>query len=250
MPLTGPITRDFGLQEPWSGWLLRLPVLTLPGGTTTITYLTCHSCYGKCPERRGPADHRLRSLGAARRSRVTSRYGCVRHQAVPDLSGQLSGLCWAEPGQDLAGAGEGALVLEHVVYVAADEHRLVRLRELDAAEPRAAQQRACPAGAGQGESRIRPRPLAQAEYRRGLGEPDVENVLPVLDLRDTGKSPACWSRPRRPGRPANGRGTRAPAAAVPGVPSPGGHGTRADPGNRPRRAFSCDRRAEVQKSVS
>src|ERR1700684_3734022 len=33
---------------------------------------------------------------------------CVRHQAVPDLSGQLSGLCWAEPGQDLSGARAGA----------------------------------------------------------------------------------------------------------------------------------------------
>ncbi len=72
---------------------------------------------------------------------------------------------------------EGALVLEHVVYAAADEHRLVRLHELDDAEPRTAQQRACPAGAGEGESSIRPGHLAAAECR-GRGEPDgKEGVL-------------------------------------------------------------------------
>src|ERR1039457_4661550 len=115
---------------------------------------------------------------AGRAGHGNATWRCVRHQAVPDLSGQLAGLCWAEPGQDLSGAGEGALVLEHVVYVAADEHRLVRLRELDAAEPRTAQQRACPAGAGQGEGSIRPRHLAVAEYRRGRGEPEgKERVL-------------------------------------------------------------------------
>src|ERR1700734_2488713 len=99
---------------------------------------------------------------------------CVRHQTVPDLSGQLSGLCWAEPGQYLSGAGEGALVLEHVAYVAADEHRLVHRRELDAAEPRTAQQRAHPAGVGEGEGSIGPGHLAAAEHRGGLGEPEGE----------------------------------------------------------------------------
>jgi hypothetical protein len=46
-----------------------------------------------------------------------------------------SSACAGLSRSDLSGAGEGALVLEHVVYVAADEHRLVRRRELDAAEP-------------------------------------------------------------------------------------------------------------------
>jgi hypothetical protein len=87
-------------------------------------------------------------------------------------------LCWAEPGQDPAGARGGTLVFEHVGYVTADEHRLVRLRELDAAEPRIAQQGAHPAGVGEGESSTRPRRLAEAEYLRGLGEPGgKEGVL-------------------------------------------------------------------------
>jgi hypothetical protein len=62
-------------------------------------------------------------------------------------------------------------VLEHVVYVAADEHRLVCLRELDAAEPRAGQQRAHPAGVGEGEGSIRLGHLARAQYRGGRGGP-------------------------------------------------------------------------------
>jgi hypothetical protein len=37
-------------------------------------------------------------------------------------------------------AGGGALVLENVVFVAADEHQLIRCRELGTAEPRAAEQ--------------------------------------------------------------------------------------------------------------
>src|ERR1700733_3948225 len=45
---------------------------------------------------------------------------------------------------------------------AATEHRLVRLRELDAAEPRAAQQRADPAGVGEREGSRRPGLLAEA----------------------------------------------------------------------------------------
>jgi integrase/recombinase XerD len=40
-------------------------------------------------------------------------------------------LCRAEPGQDLGGGGGGALVPEHVVYVAADEHRLVRRADIE-----------------------------------------------------------------------------------------------------------------------
>lgn len=87
------------------------------------------------------------------------------------MSGQLGGLCWAEPGQDLGGCRGGTLVFEHVVYVAADEHRLVHLFALDAAEPRAAQQRAHAAAAGKRESSRRPGLLAEAGYRRGLGEP-------------------------------------------------------------------------------
>jgi hypothetical protein len=64
------------------------------------------------------------------------------------------------------------LVLEHVVYVATDEHRLVHLGELDAAESGAGQQRAHPAGVGEGESSRRPGWLAEVECRHGVGEPE------------------------------------------------------------------------------
>src|ERR1700722_6573436 len=84
-------------------------------------------------------------------------------------------LCRAEPDQDLGGGGGGALVSDHVVYVAADEHRLVCPGEVDASEPRAAQQRGHPAGVGKGESSRRPGLLAVAEHRRGLGEPRGED---------------------------------------------------------------------------
>jgi len=100
-------------------------------------------------------------------------------------------LCWAEPGQDLGGGRGGTLVLKHVVYVAANEHRLARLREFDAAEPRAAQQRAHPAGVGQGESSTRPGHLAEAEYRRGPGEPDSKQGVLIAGAPANERQPAA-----------------------------------------------------------
>src|SRR6202035_681106 len=162
--------------------------------------------------------------------------------------------------EDLGGSGGGALVLEHVGHVAANEHRLIRLRELDAAEPRAAQQRADPAGVSEREGSRRPGLLAEAEQRRGPGDlepgvsdasrggepaclghldpgevraesmpaaggprredghltaaaPDVENVLPVADLR--GDEQPRPQRAQHPLMPFTLLDELSPACAVP-----------------------------------
>lgn len=118
------------------------------------------------------------------------------------------------PGKDLGGCRGGTLVLEHVVYVTADEHRLVRLRELDAAEPRAAQQRTHPTGVGQGERSTRPRHLAEAEYRRGLGEPDGKEEVLLAGAPANERQPAA--APQR--LPQVGERRRRVLAEGPAVP--------------------------------
>ena len=130
---------------------------------------------------------------------------CVRGQVFPDLAGQPGGLGCAEPGKQPGYARGGALVLERVVHVPADEHRLVHPREVDAAEPRAGQQRARCARVGEGESSRRPGQLAQAEGRRGRREPDgKEGVLVTAapaEERQPAAAPQCLSEvPERRGR--------------------------------------------------
>ena len=76
-------------------------------------------------------------------------YGIRRFRTCLVSSAACAGL---SPARISVAARGGTLVLQHVVYVAADGHRLVRLLALDAAEPRAAQQRAHLAGAGEAKA--------------------------------------------------------------------------------------------------